>query len=262
MELTGWTKNWRKKWENPSLRGRPNHLLVWDWVLSHAVWKDVPTRFAGELVVLKPGQVVCGSKQIAADTGVPESSVRRTLAELESERLLERRVSNAASLVSVTNWDRYQGDERQDERPVSGQRAASERPVSTKEEAKNVKNVQEVKKDAPRESVSDGPPIDPRERERRFKALLLQQQWCDEGYADKTWEQGIAMPDRAEFVRKVNLLLGWARIPSKVGKAKVLYHEIAGFVNDRGAMQQRLTPAEVAERRQFREEAGQELESA
>ncbi len=103
---------------------------------------------------------------------------------------------------------------------------------------------------------------DPGERERRFKALLVQQGWCDQSYADKTWEQGMGMSARAEFVRKVNLMLGWSRIPAKLERARLLFHEISGFVNDQGAMQQRLSPQEITARAIFREETGQDLEAA
>jgi hypothetical protein len=44
--------------------------------------------------------------------------------------------------------------------------------------------------------------------------------------------------------------------------AKVIYHEIAGMVNDFGAMQQKLSPQEIEARRLFREETGQDLSAA
>lgn len=83
----------------------------------------------------------------------------------------------------------------------------------------------------------------------------------DEHYAAKTWEQGLRLPrdDKNEFARKVNVMLNSAKHPATAGFAKKMFHEIAGFVNDHGAVQARLIPQEIESRRQFREDPGQEL---
>jgi phage replication O-like protein O len=97
---------------------------------------------------------------------------------------------------------------------------------------------------------------------RAFRRVAVENQWCDDHYADKTWDQGAGMSERQEFFRKVRLLLAWANVPSRREKARVLFHEIAGFVNDRGAMQSKLTVQEKAARELFREETGQSLDDA
>lgn len=136
-ELTGWTKNWRKKWENPSLKGRINHLVVWDWLLGHAEWREIESeraqvRFAGEVIRLQLGQVTCGSVQIAEETGCAASTVRRVINDLKSEQLLEHQWDTRCSLITVKNWTLYQSNEQR----VSSERAAGEQRVSTNKEAK------------------------------------------------------------------------------------------------------------------------------
>lgn len=71
--------------------------------------------------------------------------------------------------------------------------------------------------------------------------------WCDEAYADKTWLQSLSLarPDREEFRRKSGAMMICAKHPRTRGKGKVIFHEIAGLVNDRGAMQLKLTPQEI-----------------
>jgi len=92
----------------------------------------------------------------------------------------------------------------------------------------------------------------------RFRSLLTEQQWCDDHYANKTWEQGSALrsDDRVEFMRKVRLVV--ATVSARPGFAKKIYHEVAGLVNDRGAMATKLTPQEKEAREIFREEMGQD----
>lgn len=77
----------------------------------------------------------------------------------------------------------------------------------------------------------------------------------DETYAQKTWDQRLNLraENRAEFYRKCVLFVTYSRIRSDKmqGKARVLFHEIAGFINDRGAMEKAIDGKEVAKRREF-----------
>lgn len=96
----------------------------------------------------------------------------------------------------------------------------------------------------------------------KFRAILVENQWCDEHYAAKTWDQGCGLrgDDRTEFMRKVRLVL--VSVKARPMLAKKVFHEIAGFVNDRGAMQSKLSPQEKKAREIFREETGQSLDEA
>lgn len=96
----------------------------------------------------------------------------------------------------------------------------------------------------------------------RFRSLVVQQQWCDEHYAEKTWNQGCQLSgeDRAKFMLKVRKIL--TMVTNRPGLARVVYHELSGLVNDRGAMASKLSPQEKKAREIFREETGQSLDEA
>lgn len=100
------------------------------------------------------------------------------------------------------------------------------------------------------------------ELEPKFKEFATD--LTDPAYADKTWDQGSALrgQDREEFTRKVRVMVNSATHESTAPLAKKIFHEIAGFVNDRGAMQSRLTTQEAEARRLFKEETGQEIDEA
>lgn len=102
------------------------------------------------------------------------------------------------------------------------------------------------------------------ELERSFHELLTENGWCDEHYAGKTWSQGQSLPaaNRTEFLRKVKVMLNSGTHPRTLPLAKKLYHEIAGYVNDTGAMARGLSWQEVEARRLFKEETGQVIEDA
>ncbi len=84
--------------------------------------------------------------------------------------------------------------------------------------------------------------------------LSLCEPWCDKAYAEKTWEQGNCLPKehRQEFFRKVDLLSKW--------KSGSLFHEIAGFVNDKGAMESKLSSVAKARRDDFIEFVAERFE--
>jgi hypothetical protein len=136
MELKGWRKQWRKVWENPTIRGNPNAYTVWGWLLDHVCWEETQYRFGGKIIVLQPGQIVCGSLQIARETGVRGSTVRRTLARFASEQLIEQRTDYQSSLITVKNWTSYQDNEQGNEQRMDSEVSANGQRVSTNKEDK------------------------------------------------------------------------------------------------------------------------------
>ncbi|MHB0955691.1 MAG: DUF4373 domain-containing protein [Pirellulaceae bacterium] len=106
---------------------------------------------------------------------------------------------------------------------------------------------------------------DPQTTERKFREIALAEQWCDVHYLDKTFHQAgsLSIENRQEFYRKVRVLVNAYHSKSQSARklAHKMYGEIAGFVNDRGAMEGRLTPQEIEARRLFREE-GVEVDCA
>lgn len=99
---------------------------------------------------------------------------------------------------------------------------------------------------------------------REFRATIVRHEWCSDFDSDKVWSQGMSLhtDDRREFLRKARVVVNAAKHPRTEGLARKIYYEIAGFVNDRGAMQSKISPQEIEARRIFREETGQSLDVA
>lgn len=140
MGEAGYIKLWRKMWSNPSLRKRPNHLSVWLWLLTNAAWnEETQVRFRNEVIILRKGQVTCGAHQIAEETGVAPSTVARVINCFENEKLIEKQTDNRCSLITVLNWEQYQGDEKQNEKQMRSKREADEKQMRTNKEDKNIR---------------------------------------------------------------------------------------------------------------------------
>lgn len=61
------------------------------------------------LVELHPGQLVTGRSQLAAYVGLTERSVRTCLNLLKSTNRVTSKTTNKYSIISITNYERYQG---------------------------------------------------------------------------------------------------------------------------------------------------------
>ena len=91
-------------------------LLDWGWykdqntkavflhLLMTASYKD--NVFNGYHI--KPGQVVCGRKQLAHDLGLSESTIRTSLKHLISTNEITIKSTNRFSIITIENWGKYQ----------------------------------------------------------------------------------------------------------------------------------------------------------
>lgn len=90
--------------------------------------------------------------------------------------------------------------------------------------------------------------------------LSASEPYCDPHYAEKVWKQGqeLSKEHRQEFLRKVSLFLAWTK--SRDPRAGKLWHEIAGWTNDK-IMNDYYTPQEKQRRELWLEETGQKEEN-
>jgi hypothetical protein len=134
----GWVKLHRKIWENPRSVD-PQWLSVWTYLVCHATHKASKSVLGGQVVELLPGQLVTGRDAISKATGVHRSSVERILEKLIIEQQIEQQTSTKNRLISIKNWEKYQGEdggEQQVEQQPSNNRATTEHIQEGEEEKK------------------------------------------------------------------------------------------------------------------------------
>jgi len=142
--MQGWIKLHRKLLENPIVCKDSDHLAVWVYLLLNATHEACPALFKGKKITLEPGQLITGRKSISNKLSISESKVKRILIELENDHQIDRQRSNQNSLISILNWNKYQECDQQNGQQMTSERPASDQPVTTN---KNVKNVKNEKKD-------------------------------------------------------------------------------------------------------------------
>lgn len=125
--------------ENPVIMKDGDHVAVWVWLLLHAPHEPRDVFFKGQRTRLQPGQITVGRRQIGEDLCIDESKVRRVLDLFENDQQIDQEMSNKCRLITLKNWAAYQKTDQQNDRQLTNKRPASDRQVTTKQEAKNVR---------------------------------------------------------------------------------------------------------------------------
>lgn len=132
-------------------------MQEWEWysdpitkavfldLLLNANYKD--SRFKG--VEVKRGQVVFGRKECAERLGISERNVRTAINHLKSTSEVTIKVTNRFSVVTIENYEKYQGEVSEvtskvtskvtSNRPASDQQLTTSKKVR-REEEKEIKN--------------------------------------------------------------------------------------------------------------------------
>jgi hypothetical protein len=121
---------------------------VWVFLLLNATHKAHRMIFNGVDTELRPGQLITSRKSISDGTGVEQSKVERVLKTLKTEQQIEQVSSPVSRLITILNWELYQGGEQVSEHRVNSERTASEHRVNTNKNEKKDKN--EEKGEGPR----------------------------------------------------------------------------------------------------------------
>lgn len=143
MQQQGYIKLHRKMLENPICMKDADHFALWVYILLQCTHTETSKYFAGNKIILLPGQFITGRDKIAKDLKINRSKVERMLKEFcsKSEQQIEQQTTPQGRLITVLNWSKYQNGEQLDEQQVSNKRATSEQQVSTNKNVNNIKNV-------------------------------------------------------------------------------------------------------------------------
>ena len=141
--LHGWLKLHRSLLSH-WVASEPESLAVWIRLLAEANHKPSKKRFNGSLIDVDRGQTIFGLNAFSDKSGITKSKLRRILSELESDGMINRQITNKYSLITITCFDKYQGDDTQDASKKQPERKQS---ASKSQHRKNDNNGEEGKED-------------------------------------------------------------------------------------------------------------------
>lgn len=182
------------------------------------------------------------NSQLIAMTGLPKGSVSKAKARLLKRKIVTQTGNRIAFNKFYMQWDQLPIE-------VTHEKVTCTETIDTHRETK-VSVERDTKETPTKETIQKKEPVTYEVLERDFRRLADEHGWCDVPYAEKFWSQGIAGANRDEFIRKVTLMVSWARIAKYEKRAKTLFHEISGFIND-SILTGKLTLQEKQRRAEF-----------
>lgn len=134
--MSSWVKVSRKLLTS-AIASKPEYLAVWMHLILTASYKPGEVLVGHQVVKLAAGQLVFGRIKFAQQIGVSEHTLRMALKSLETLQQITIKSQTKYSVISITNWDKYQT-----ESPTNNQQATNKQPAS--HHNKEVLEIQEV----------------------------------------------------------------------------------------------------------------------
>jgi len=135
----GYVRLWRKSLDAGWIK---NHKLwaFWSYCLMKATYREFDAIIGLQVVHLLPGQFVFGRKKAAKETGLTEQEIRTIIDFLRKCENLTIKTTNKFSVITITNWSTYQGEEIENNQLINQQ-------LTNKEPHTNIKALK--KKESP-----------------------------------------------------------------------------------------------------------------
>jgi hypothetical protein len=145
--VQGWIKLHRKIRLNPIFNDM-ELLRLWLICLTEAAHKPYEQLVGRQTVQLKPGQFVTGrfdlsemyNSGLKRDQQKSPKTIWRWLEALEKGGFLTIKTTNKYSVITVNNWDFYQGFDQHFDQQVTNKRPTNDQQVTTNKNVKNDKN--------------------------------------------------------------------------------------------------------------------------
>jgi hypothetical protein len=122
--MSSWVKVSRKLLTS-AIASKPEYLAVWMHLILSASYKPGEVLVGHQVVKLEAGQLVFGRIKFAQQIGVSEHTLRMALKSLEALKQITIKSHSKFSVISITNWAKYQTDS-----PANHQQTTSNQPAS------------------------------------------------------------------------------------------------------------------------------------
>lgn len=130
---------------------------AWAWLIEHAAYEPARVKSGSKIVALARGQLTCSLRYIAQAWKWGHERVRRFLARLQTEAMIETASGTGQLLITICNYDAYQSSKEPSRQQARQPARQARDSVET-----NIKEGKESKKDSDANaSGADAPAIDP-----------------------------------------------------------------------------------------------------
>jgi hypothetical protein len=136
----GWVRFYRWSLESTVFKN-PIIWFVWSWCLlkaSHATYKF---PFNGMDMTIDSGQFLSGINSAIKELGtLTPQNYRTAIKYLKSTGRITVKSNNKFSIITIVKWDEYQRDNSLDNKRLTNEQQATNKPLTTYKNVKKVKN--------------------------------------------------------------------------------------------------------------------------
>jgi hypothetical protein len=141
--MKGWFKVYRsldEHWISQDME----KLGRWTWLLMKASHEDTKVVEGNKVIELKRGQLIASLSLLESKWGVTRKTVMRFLDVLEREEMLHRQVHQGITIITICNYEGYQGKKKCDSTDMSTDKSPlcppTSPPIQEDKEDKNIYN--------------------------------------------------------------------------------------------------------------------------
>lgn len=141
--MKGWFKVYRsldEHWISQDME----KLGRWTWLLMKASHEDTKVVEGNKVIELKRGQLIASLSLLESKWGVTRKTVMRFLDVLEREEMLHRQVHQGITIITICNYEGYQGKKKSDSTDMSTDKSPlcppTSPPIQEDKEDKNIYN--------------------------------------------------------------------------------------------------------------------------
>ena len=128
-------------------------ILEWEWfsdtctraVFIYCLLKANRTYGSLHGIEYDRGEFITSLPSISEDLGFSIMNIRTALKHLKSTGEITDKIYNKFRVISITNYDKYQSDNRQTNRQLTGKQQATNRQLTADIRTKEDKNIKEEK---------------------------------------------------------------------------------------------------------------------
>lgn len=106
--MTGWFAMQRGVTSHPLLKGHPERVALWLWLIDNAAWRETRQDVNGRLVTVPRGSVLVSQRRLAEEVGTGYQVVRTFLDRLGDEGMVNAAPTQGRTLITLCNYDKYQ----------------------------------------------------------------------------------------------------------------------------------------------------------
>jgi len=136
VKRLGFVKLYRSALHDGTLRHH-NMWILWTYCLMKASYTTRELMIGGQMVRLDPGQLIFGRHKAAEETGLSERQIRTSLDGLKKASKVTTRSTNKYSIISIVNWDTYQGSQIENDQQKVRQTTSRTPQIKNEKKIKN-----------------------------------------------------------------------------------------------------------------------------